>query len=94
MRRIQLPSPVHLHLSRAPTSDYCSPAVGGRLLLSDPGAAKGGGGVVSPGRPTHPPTSEQIPSGKQEIYSRGRKFEVDFRDTNFPLASVNPASQV
>ena len=51
----------------------------------------GGGGVfgalASP--PTHP-HQKKFPQAKNEIYQRGRKFEVNFRYTNLFLASDPP----
>ena len=48
--------------------------------------------VWGPGQSPHPPnTSQTCSSGqKNEIYSRGRRFEADFSDTNFFLASEPP----
>ena len=43
---------------------------GGGGLLSDPPPG-GGGGLASPGRPTHPPTSEKVPSGKKMKFIKG-----------------------
>ena len=40
--------------------------------------------------PDPPPTSENFPQDKNDVYQRGPKLEVDFRYTNF-LAS-NPPS--
>ena len=57
-----------------------------RLLLTDPPPRGGGGGGLARPRPTPPPpppTSEEFSSGKNKIYQRGGKFEVNFRYTNF-----------
>ena len=55
----------------------------------------GGGGLNWPpgilaDPPTHPPTLENFSSEKNEIYQRGPNLEVDFRYTNFFLASDPP----
>ena len=71
-----------------------SPCDGARArpLLSDTG---GGGGQIGP--PgfwlTHPPTHPHqkiFPQEKNAIYQRGPNLEVDFRYTNFFLASDPP----
>ena len=43
-----------------------------------------------PDPPPHPPTSENFPQEKNEIYQRAPKLEVDFGHTNFLLASDPP----
>ena len=64
---------------------------GGRPLLSD---TWGGGGVkLAPGILADPPTHPHqkiFPQEKNEIYQRGPNLEVDFRYTNFFLASDPP----
>ena len=70
----------------------CQPPLGqdkpatGYCLRTPP---RGGGVVWGPGQPppTHPPTSENFPQAKNEMYQRGWKFEADLRCTNFFLAS-------
>ena len=59
---------------------YCSrtPPQGGGVF----------GALASPGRSTHPSTSEK--RAKNEIYQRGRKLEADFGYKTFFLASDPP----
>ena len=61
-----------------------------RPLLSDTG---GGGSNWPPGILADPPThphQKMFPQDKNEIYQRGPNLEVDFRYTNFVLASDPP----
>ena len=61
-----------------------------RPLLSDTG---GGGSNWPPGILADPPTHPHqkiFPPEKNEIYQRGPNLEVDFRYTNFFLASDPP----
>ena len=63
-------------------------APGGQAIAKGPGGLFGA--LASPGRPPHPPHQKIFPPAKNEIYQRGRKFEADFRHTNFVLASDPP----
>ena len=70
-----------------PFSGTC---VGDRPLLSDTG---GGGSNWPPGilaDPSTHPHQKIFPQEKNEIYPRGPNLEVDFRYTNFFLASDPP----
>ena len=63
-----------------------------RPLLKDPRMGGGGGllsgALASPGRPTHPPTSENFSSVKKIKSIKGAgSLKADFRDTNFCSAS-------
>ena len=63
---------------------------GPRPLLSDTG---GGGSNWPPGILADPPSHPHqkiFPQEKNEIYQRGPNLEVDFRYTNFFLASDPP----
>ena len=71
-------------------ADQDGPA-GIRPLLSDTGG--GGGSNWPPGILADPPTHPHqkiFPQEKNEIYQRGPNLEVDFRYTNFFLASDPP----
>ena len=59
-----------------------------QAIASGPGQGHLGG----PGkpRPTHPPTSENFSSGKNEIYERGAMLEADFRCTNLFFSTSDP----
>ena len=71
--------------------DFEQRSMWARPLLSDTGG--GGGANWPPGiladRPTHP-HQKIFPQEKNEIYQRGPNLEVDFRYTNFFLASDPP----
>ena len=68
----------------------------GAAWQHDPATLGGGGGRVgaNPGQPSNSPTSKQIASGQNEVYSRGQKFEANFGYTNFFLASDLPTDLV
>ena len=73
-------------------SDITQIGVLARPLLSDTGGG-GGGANWSPGILADPPTHPHqkiFPQEKNEIYQRGPNLEVDFRYTNFFLASDPP----
>ena len=65
---------------------------GAGYCLKTPG--RGGRGCLGPWPTHHPsiphPHQKNFPQAKNEIYSRGRKFEADCRYTNLFLASAPP----
>ena len=65
---------------------------GGGALLSDPGGGGSCGALVGAGRPHPHPHQKNFTPAQNEICSRGRKLEANFRYTNFfwPLSHPVP----
>ena len=72
------------------------PTVGARTrpLLQDPQVRGGGGCCLGPWRAPadkpNPQHQKSFPPAKNELYQRGRKFEVDFRQEKVFVAADPP----